>query len=151
MENLSIRSAVYSDVLDILKWRNHPLVRDGAVNQDEISVTDHTQWFYERMKNNEIYIFEKDGQKAGVVSFRQDAIDGVWSFYLNPDFIGKKLGRTIMMMGLEIAKFKGYFQLIACVKSTNRISLKLHQELGFQVEGCKDDLILFFKRLEKNG
>lgn len=150
MENLSIRSAVYSDVLDILKWRNHPSVILASLSSHKIELNEHTQWFYERMKNKEIYLFEKDGQKAGVISFKTDNNEKLWSFYLNPEYMKKGLGKSLMILGLETARLKGYSNLTACVLNTNSVSLKLHQDLGFKVTGCYEDIIYLSKELN-NG
>ena len=84
---LRMRMAKAQDARNIFNWRNHPLVRRNSVNEQEISWSEHSQWYEQQLGNSNrpILIGEIDTKPVGVVRFDVSINEAEVSIYLVPD------------------------------------------------------------------
>lgn len=134
-----IRPMVAADLALVLAWRNHSTVRRFMFTQNEITLDEHERWF-KRSKDDRhkhLLIFEMNGQPQGFISFHVSEIGGIakWGFYAAPEAskgCGRQLGRSALdyvFTHLKLNKICGE------VLAYNTGSIKLHQSLGFLLEG----------------
>jgi UDP-2,4-diacetamido-2,4,6-trideoxy-beta-L-altropyranose hydrolase len=95
---LSMRLAKAQDARNIFNWRNHPLVRKNSVNAQEISWSEHSQWYEQQLKNSNrpILIGEIDTKPVGVVRFNISKNKAEVSIYLIPDSEFKGWGGCLL-------------------------------------------------------
>ena len=113
-----------------------------------------------------------------LVSFREDIITG-WvalspvssrcvyqgvaevSVYIDPDFHGLGIGKTLMEQVIESSETAGIWTLQSGIFSSNEASIKLHEKVGFRIVGTREklgmingkwqDIILMERRSPKVG
>ena len=129
-----------SDLEDVLRWRNHPKVRENMYTRHEISIDEHMHW-WESTKNRSdqiYYIYESLGNKFGVVSFSQINMKDMncsWAFYAS-DLAQRGMGSRMEYLALEYAFDNLNMHKLHCeVLSFNTSVVGLHQKFGFQIEG----------------
>jgi UDP-4-amino-4,6-dideoxy-N-acetyl-beta-L-altrosamine N-acetyltransferase len=128
-----------SDLETLLRWRNHPDVRECMLSQHEITLAEHRAWF-DRSVNEDtraLLVVQEDDQVIGCVVFSNVANAGTadWSFYVDPDSPAGT-GRKVCVAALDFAfselqihKVAG--QVLVC----NEASIRTHLRLGFTQEG----------------
>jgi UDP-4-amino-4,6-dideoxy-N-acetyl-beta-L-altrosamine N-acetyltransferase len=134
-----LRPMKYSDKEMVLKWRNHPDIRQHMYSKNEISEIEHHTWFEKNYNdpNVALMVFVFDGEPSGFVNISNSRARNVadWGFYLAPDSkkgIGKLLGRAALKMAFEKMKLH---KLCAEVLASNQRSVRFHETLGFVEEG----------------
>jgi RimJ/RimL family protein N-acetyltransferase len=88
-----LREASDQDRDLILRWRNHPRVREASFHPEVISANEHLRWWQTVPSGGrQVLIFEWNACPAGVVQFGQIR-DGaaVWGFFLDVDGLGEEL------------------------------------------------------------
>jgi len=131
-----MRNVESSDIDDLFKWRNHPVIRENSFNTDPISRDEHERWFQEKSKdpNSQIYIACFEDKKIGIVRF--DEIGDVIkvSVMLNPGLLGKGLGSEVIRLGTErfISEKKPCKPVIAEIKKNNIASIKAFEKAAFK-------------------
>lgn len=122
-------------------WRNDELVRRMAVREDEISWEEFEAVF--KYSNHEFYIFEINYTPIGYVEIApsESKVTGTWSFHIAPEKRG--LGLSVIMLRMALYKMRdcGYDKVRAEVKTHNEVSIKLHEQLGFNYVNGDRDLI----------
>ena len=128
----------------ILKWRNHPNIREWMYNQKEISIESHLN-FIESLKNSKdkIYCFVKMGKEyIGVIDFtniNHQNKSTYFGLYSNPysktTGIGTILLKTIInyafnVLNMNILKLE--------VFKTNKKALNLYKKFNFKKIGKKN-------------
>jgi RimJ/RimL family protein N-acetyltransferase len=95
---LRMRMAEAEDAHNVFNWRNHPLVRKNSVNAQEISWSEHSQWYEQQLKNSNrlILIGEIDTKPVGVVRFDISKNEAAVSIYLVPDSEFKGWGGCLL-------------------------------------------------------
>lgn len=129
--DFSIRPMNSSDLVDTLIWRNDPEVRSTALTNDTISAREHEAMF---LYNNSVkLIFDVDYKPVGYIQINvdPDTAKGEWSFHMNPEYKGKGLSTIMLSSALYYLK-DDYKELEARVKVDNKISIHLHEKLGFK-------------------
>ena len=125
-----------SDIGDLFKWRNHPVIREYSFNKEPISRDQHERWFKEKSKdpNSQIYIACFKDDKIGIVRFDEKGDVIKVSVMLNPEFLGKGLGAEVIRLGTErfISEKKPCKPIIAEIKKDNIASIKAFQKAAFK-------------------
>jgi UDP-4-amino-4,6-dideoxy-N-acetyl-beta-L-altrosamine N-acetyltransferase len=138
---MPLRKIEEKDLELILKWRNHPLIRQNMFHQEVISLESHKAWFYrESGKDNCCWLIYSDaeGKLTGVIYCT--AIDnknshGFWGFYAAPD---ARPGTGTLMCTEGLNYFFEKYELNkinAEVIEANKRSHTFHKKMGFNVEG----------------
>ena len=93
-----------AEALDVLRWRNHPQVRDCMYQKEIISNEQHLSFIQSLpQQDKRFYWVLKENDKAlGVI----DIVDyqktkSEWGFYLNPDFFGQGKSINLLFHGLN--------------------------------------------------
>lgn len=100
-------------------------------------------WFEDKMKKNfpVIGLVEEDGRLLGFGSY---GVFRAWpaykytvehSLYIQKDQRGKGLGKILLSEIIKNAIGQDYHCLVAGIDSTNRVSIGLHQSMGFECCG----------------
>ena len=136
---MPVRAATYDDLPAILDIYNEVIQNTTAV----YSYQPHTlemrqQWFNERIeKAFPVFVFDVDGTVAGFGSYGPFRIWPAYKYtvensvYVHPDFRGKGIAKQILHVLIDEAVRKEYHAMIAGIDSTNAISIRLHEQLGF--------------------
>lgn len=138
-----------SDLRMILNWRNSLDVRSYMFSSKEICYEDHQKWFdhLKLVDDQRWFVFYENNIALGVVSFTNIDFFGKkanWGFYTKPDSpkgTGTRLGITALEYFFEEL---GFHKLNGEVLGSNTRSLRMHEKLGFQIEG-------HFKKHHYNG
>lgn len=85
--NGNLRPVTDADLKDLLRWRNHPRVRQAMITKHRISWEEHLAWWEKTRtdKTRQWRIYEENGEPHAVTCFfRLDALEktGWWGFYL---------------------------------------------------------------------
>jgi len=148
---ITIRVPTLFESDKILKWRNHPKVIRGALNQSPIPEELHTSWFKSMVEKENIFIVEVRDEPIGVVYFDRKNEDefeeAVWSFYVVPDKQGMKLGTTVAQLGLLAAQHRNILAVYADIRHENYVSLQLHSEIGFSTYMANDKVVKMYKEI----
>ncbi|MFQ5685290.1 MAG: GNAT family N-acetyltransferase [Candidatus Scalindua sp.] len=135
-ESLKLRNVESSDIGDLFKWRNHPVVRENSFNIEPISLDEHERWFKEKSKdpNSQIYIAYFEDDKIGIVRFDEKGDVIKVNVMLNPDFLGKGIGSEVIRLGTErfINDKNPGKPVIAEIKKDNIASIKAFQKAAFK-------------------
>ena len=125
----------------ILKWRNHPVIRQSMFHQEVISLDAHKAWFYRESGNDNscwLIYSSREGRPSGVIycsDIDRNNSHGFWGFYAAPD---APPGTGILMCTEGINYFFNNFNLNkinAEVIEANKRSHAFHKKMGFIVEG----------------
>lgn len=104
------------EALDVLKWRNHPQVRNHMYKKEEILLEDHFRYLKNlRHQNKKFYWIVKERNRAigviDIVDFQGSKSE--WGFYLNPDYVGTGVSINLIYHALNFffktMKFEGLF------------------------------------------
>ena len=137
-----IRLAIIADALDILNWRNDELSRRMSFNSDEVSFSEHYDWFNNLLESStsELFIGTQNDEKIGVCRF--DIVEekqlAEVSINLNPTKRGKHLSKSFLKLSME-ELFKNHnVSVKARIKKENLASIKLFEGLGFKQTSATD-------------
>lgn len=128
------------DLPTIRAWRNHPRINQYMFSQHLITEEEHRSWFDSCLNNAlcKLFIYQAGDKKLGFVQFQQRAAEsGVWEwgFYISPD-AEKGTGSRMALLALAQAFDKlDAMKVYGEVLSFNVPSIKLHERLGFKLEG----------------
>ncbi|HEX8626778.1 MAG TPA: GNAT family N-acetyltransferase [Catenuloplanes sp.] len=141
-----LRRATDADADAVLRWRNHPKVRQASFTRRPISAPEHAAWWRRVSADpaHHLLIFEWQGVAAGVVTLHEPTpADGSagWAFYLDVDGLQRigallpawvaaeraALGYAFDTAGLRVLRGE--------VLAENRPVLDLHRRFGFAVTG----------------
>lgn len=136
-----LRPARREDAEDVLRWRNHPTVREWSFTTREIELDEHLAW-WERVQDDpthHLYVFERDGEPAGVVNYDvEDDGSAVWGFYLDLEGIGEgpdllRAWGEVFTQGIDLAFDElDITELKGEVLTGNRGVRALHMRHGFE-------------------
>jgi UDP-4-amino-4,6-dideoxy-N-acetyl-beta-L-altrosamine N-acetyltransferase len=135
----SMRRMNHGDLEEVLRWRNHPDVRQHMFTQHEIGLDEHARWFERASQDpaRHLLIHERAGQALGFVQIHEIASGGIadWGFYLAPHApkgTGAGLGLGALAYAFETARLH---KICGQALASNERSISFHQKLGFQQEG----------------
>ena len=125
-----------SDMDDLLKWRNHPVIRENSFSTNAISLNEHERWFKKKVKDpsSKMYIACCGDGKIGMIRFDDHGDVIKVNVMLNPDFLNKGLGSKVIKSGVEklIGEIKLDKPIVAEIKNDNIASIKAFQKVGFK-------------------
>jgi UDP-2,4-diacetamido-2,4,6-trideoxy-beta-L-altropyranose hydrolase/UDP-4-amino-4,6-dideoxy-N-acetyl-beta-L-altrosamine N-acetyltransferase len=135
VENAHIRRMQSNDLQMVLKWRNHPQVKEFMLTTHDISPQEHSAWF-DRASQDEaraLLIYEYLGEPMGFVQFSGlfDAQGATWGFYLSPKAskgTGGVMGTSALHYGFTQL---GVDKILGEVMLENEASKRFHERLGF--------------------
>lgn len=116
-----------------------------------ITMDQHKVWFERMLQRDDLayYMFEYNGTPSGIVNFVQlDKVNAKchWGFYLGADHLPSGTGTEMCRLGLAKAFVDLQMRKICGEAFAFNIpSIKVHEKLGFQREGC------YKEHVYKNG
>lgn len=132
---LRIGPALPADALELLRWRNDPLVRAMSRSGQPIPEEAHLAWYTATGRDPArlLLIGRCDGAAIGAVRFDRNA-PAVWevSILLAPEARGRRLGRGLLAAALtHLKSCHGPALVMAEVRESNIASIRLFESLGF--------------------
>ncbi len=141
---IQLRPVTLSDRENLFQWRNHPAVRQFALQPDAIDWESHCRWFSAALQNSQrvLLIGEVDGEPVGVLRYDLNAEPGsdfhraeaLVSVYLVPQRMGQGLGAPLLVAGHVwlAAHYPQVRQLNAQIVPANVASVKVFEKAGYQ-------------------
>lgn len=133
---VTVRRAAAGDCKPVHEWRNHPDVRQYALNAEEIPWERHKAWFESAIADprTDFLIVEENRQPVGVVRFDiAGEIAGI-SIYVVPGMHGQGYGHAVLDAAL--AWLRGQRpeirDLSAKIARANGASMRLFEGAGFE-------------------
>ena len=143
IEVLNFTNLDENKVEKILKWRNHPIVRQFSNNHNEITINEHKA-FVEKLrinKSREYYFVDLRSAKSGggVIHFNDITADeATIGLYKDLESDMHKLGEILMDLILLIAKEKGLKKIKLDVLKNNGRALVLYGRYKFSITNEDD-------------
>ncbi|MBN1185616.1 MAG: UDP-2,4-diacetamido-2,4,6-trideoxy-beta-L-altropyranose hydrolase [Bacteroidales bacterium] len=136
---ITLRDVRKEDLEITHKWASNIKVRQYSLNRHQISFTEHTNWFSEKLGNPFCfyYIAEYKGTPIGSVRFDIISDESLISYLIDPDYHGKGFGQILLKKGIE--RFLEDYLIPFCkikvisgeVLKSNIPSIKSFERLGF--------------------
>jgi RimJ/RimL family protein N-acetyltransferase len=138
-----VRPASGADALDVLAWRNDPVTRAMARNQDEVDTAAHLAWFGKALADprRTFLIGEVDGEKIGMVRFDRGEETEV-SINLDPAHRSRGLSYPLLMAGLAYVGGDVWAE----IRPENTASLRLFERAGFEFSEIRGGLRRYLRR-----
>lgn len=134
-----IRMAVDRDISEILNIYK-PYIEGTAITFEYAvpSFDEFTNRFHTIIKQYPWLVCEIDGEIAGYAYAGPvfERIAYQWnaelSIYLDPKYHKRKIGTALYYCLFDLLDLQGYYKLIGLITSANKVSIKLHEALGFK-------------------
>lgn len=138
-ENTYIRKAREEDISQLQDIYNEAILHTVATFDTEIKDRkDREKWFAEHTGKYVIFVWEQDGIVKGYSSLSRyrdrKAFDGTVeiSVYIGADYRGQGIGEALMKEALSYAESAdGIEEVVSLITGENKISIALHEKLGF--------------------
>lgn len=151
---LQARHATLKDENLLFKWVNDPIARINAFISEPITSETHHDWFLDKLKNTNschLFIIESKNQiPVGQVRF--EFVNNIWriDFSIASIFRGKGIGSVALRVALERMNIEEPgASVFAQVKTGNRSSQRVFEQLGFKIKG-KSESIIEYQKLKIN-
>jgi len=143
MMNVIIRNANVEDLPQILEIVNHAILHTTSNYLYEVqTVENQLQWFEEKKsKQFPIIVADYNGTAVGFGTygtFREKIgyqFTVEHSVYVAPEFIGKGIGKQLLLALIVLAKEEGYHTMIGGIDAANTGSIDFHRKFGFVETG----------------
>ncbi len=150
---IKIRFAKSEDSLSILNWRNNKLTREMSLNGRATNFDEHSNWFNESLENKArtLYIGELNFEKIGICRFdfnEKDLCSEV-SININPEMRSLGLGKRFLFQCIQDYLYLNEHNLSAKIKSKNKASLKIFDDVGFKKYSIINDIVYLKRPLKK--
>lgn len=138
-----IRQGRIEDLPRLLEIYNYEVIH-GVATFDEVEKTyeQRLEWFNHFGEKYPLLVEERDGIVAGYACawklFPKPAYDisAEVSVYIAPEFRGQGIGEQLLRALIYRAKTNGELEsLFSLITGTNKISIHLHEKLGFTCDG----------------
>jgi phosphinothricin acetyltransferase len=141
--NVIIRNATIEDLPAILEIVNHAILHTTSNYLYEVqTVEKQLQWFEEKKsKQFPIIVADYNGTAVGFGTygtFREKIgyqFTVEHSVYVAPEFIGKGIGKQLLLALIVLAKDGGYHTMIGGIDAANTESIDFHRKFGFVETG----------------
>ena len=141
--NVIIRNATVEDIPQILEIVNHAIMHTTSnYLYDVQTLENQLQWFEDKKsKNFPIIVADYNGTAIGFGSygtFREKIgyqFTVEHSVYVAPEFIGKGIGKQLLLALIALAKEEGYHVMIGGIDAANTGSIDFHRKFGFVETG----------------
>lgn len=136
----ALRPATDADMLTVLRWRNHPEVRQVMFTDHEIAEAEHRAWWQGALQDPRyrLLICQWQGADVGTVNFSAITPEHCdWGFYFDPEAF-EGLARLQAWHEMEKASLAYARDTLGCrrirceVFAFNTAVLAMHQRHGFQ-------------------
>lgn len=133
---MSLRRVEPADEALLLKWVNDPVTRANAVSTEQISASEHREWFAETLRSEDrrMYIALEDGERVGQIRF--DRTSDAWEVDVSvaPTERGHGLGVAIIKAGVRqlMNTVPDARCVRAVVRPSNAASLAAFGRAGFR-------------------
>lgn len=124
--------------VEVLSWRNDPLVYVWSRTNKSISLAEHLAWLDNRQNRFDTEpVFAYSVGKSFIGTTRLDRLRGdnyEVSLIVNPEYRGKGYGRTLLTDICEyfLSNMPSTSKLIAIIHSENEVSQRTFRSLGFE-------------------
>jgi len=136
---LAVRPARPADALELLRWRNDPLVRAMSRTGEPIAEAAHLAWYTEACRDpGRVLLIGCRAERAlGMVRFdRRPPAAWEASILLAPEARGQGLGADLLALGLgRLESLQGPTEVLAQIRDSNAASIRLFESLGFRRSG----------------
>lgn len=133
--NMQLLPAREEDSKELWEWRNHPDIRAHFFNSDTVTWEEHRKWFSGKVADDRsrIFVAHMNGRKIGVIRFDQQEEETSVSVNLNPAFLRKGLGVSLIKKGTEqfIQETGSGKPIIARIKTVNTGSIQAFLKAGY--------------------
>jgi len=128
-----LRPIKIEDLDIVFQWRNHPEVRKNSFNKDEISRSEHFNYWKRRIGEAENYSFMAmaDGKSIGLVRLDKRPDSYEVHVMVAPNLRGMGLGSKMIEKTKENAKKLGMNKLTARILPGNDSSQSIFRKNGF--------------------
>ena len=141
--NVIIRNATVEDLPQILEIVNHAILHTTSNYLYEVQTQENQlQWFEEKKsKQFPIIVADCNGTALGFGTygtFREKIgyrFTVEHSVYVAPEFIGKGIGKKLLLALIVLAKEEGYHTMIGGIDAANTGSIDFHRKFGFVETG----------------
>ncbi len=141
--NIIIRNATIEDVPQILEIVNHAILHTTSNYLYEVQTLENQlQWFEDKKsKKFPIIVADLDENAIGFGTygtFREKIgyqFTVEHSVYVAPEFIGKGIGKQLLLALIVLAKDEGYHTMIGGIDAANKGSIAFHKKFGFVENG----------------
>ncbi len=141
--NVIIRNATVEDIPQILEIVNHAILHTTSnYLYDVQTLENQLQWFEDKKsKNFPIIVADYNGTAIGFGTygtFREKIgyqFTVEHSVYVAQEFIGKGIGKQLLLALIVLAKDEGYHTMIGGIDAANTGSIAFHKKFGFVETG----------------
>ncbi|MGH7738780.1 MAG: GNAT family N-acetyltransferase [bacterium] len=137
-----IREAAAADLPAINDIYNHYVLSSTCTYETQpTSLEARERWFAEHASPWVVTVYEVDGQVVGWASLSQFRPRAAYaktvenSVYLHPHWLGKGIGKALLVDLVERARAGGFHTMVALISADQPVSLRLHERLGFAPAG----------------
>jgi len=132
---IKVRRAKKTDLEICFAWANDDLVRRQSYNQNQINLQEHTNWFYQKLKDPHtfFYIMEMDQRPIAQVRFQVNKGEAVLGYLVDEKMRNKGLGTSVLSLGIErfVRDFQKQVRITGYVKKINLSSCHSFEKLAF--------------------
>jgi len=151
-DEINLRQVTSKDKELLFMWANDPALRNQSINQNEITMDQHSRWLYQRLNdsNTKMWILEKDGIPVGQIRWDLKGEEAMLDYSISAALRGRGLGKEILKKCInELRKIWTGIILMAEVKEKNIASIKAITAAGFkQSNSLQSGYLLFKLKLE---
>ena len=107
----------------------------------EMEEKPHFQTLFDGLLSNGVlYVFEVEGQKAGMfklipLTHRARHIAYLGGVAMHPDFAGRGLGKLMLREIIDLGKNQGLLRIELSTATINEKAIHLYESVGFEKEG----------------
>jgi len=153
---VKIRKASLKDLKGITEIYNHAILNTVATFDTEIkTVKEQKRWFEEHGPKNPIIVAEIDKEIVGFASLSKYSTRCAYSdtaeisLYVKEKYQGKNIGKQLMKEIIDAGEKAGLHAIISRIAQGNKISIHLHETVGFKHVGIYKEVgYKFGKRLD---
>jgi len=153
---VKIRKASLKDLKGITEIYNHAILNTVATFDTEIkTVKEQKRWFEEHGPKNPILVAEIDKEIVGFASLSKYSTRCAYSdtaeisLYVKEKYQGKNIGKQLMKEIIDAGEKAGLHAIISRIAQGNKISIHLHETVGFKHVGIYKEVgYKFGKRLD---
>jgi UDP-4-amino-4,6-dideoxy-N-acetyl-beta-L-altrosamine N-acetyltransferase len=139
---VTLRPLAHSDLLRVREWRNRPEIAAHMATDHEIGGAEHARWFAATLDaaDRRYWIINLEGMPVGLVGLYDILPEhgrASWGFYVAEEAargrgVWSAASREVLGIAFGAMALR---KVCAEVLATNEASLRVHERLGFKVDG----------------
>lgn len=140
--NSNIRYATFSDlnrITDIYNWAVENTTASFDINCQTLE--QRAEWFINHDDRHPLIVYEIEGNVVGYASLSEyrtkEGYKGTCelSVYIDPEYHNKGIGKELMVQIIKLGKEIGFHVIISGICADNKVCIKMHERLGFELCG----------------